>query len=455
MKQKKISSIVIMLVLIITMAFPSPAFAAKKASKSTTKSSSGTKSSSKSSKSSSSKKSSKSSSSKKSSKSSTSKSSTKSTSKSNKTSNKKNSGEGVLVADTPKSNKKSKKSSQSTKSTSSNKKKSSSKKSTKGKSSKKKSTKGKSTTDKSKLVGIYPSKKSTKGKSSTDKSKLVGTTSTSSTKKVKVSSVKSKYTMTMGKTKKLKPKTNVKCTIKYKSSDPSVVTVKNGKLVALKPGQAIITITATAKDKKLRKTANGKSVTTHLVTVKNDGSYGESANKNGYQEETIGSAICVIPIEQLVPNLDKRFVDALNYIGFKFYVTSPYPDNGSAASSVLNLKERSLTIKEGETDLLYENLGLILAFISGNADRSSDFLYVYNKEKENCADFREQPKNSSDYFAKAFSSYMKDSALSQSLRPETNKRIEHCMNKLSMEHMNKIMETYRKSARKPTFLIVG
>lgn len=104
------------------------------------------------------------------------------------------------------------------------------------------------------------------------------TVSAASQKKVTINTIKSGTTLTVGSQKSLGVKANTKSTLSYKSSNAKVVSVKKGKLTAQRPGSAKITVTASPKSKKYKKTS--KSITIKVVPQKPGTPSGKRKGKN-------------------------------------------------------------------------------------------------------------------------------------------------------------------------------
>ena len=252
-------------------------------------------------------------------------------------------------------------------------------------------------------------------------------TTTRTTKKTSRKNVKLTKASTKTYSKKLP--TTTKTTTKTTSSSTKKVTTK--------------TTVATAKTEKYTKKSKVKVVTTTVTTtVKTTTtkltSTAATVTKTASSATTAPKGKYEVSLSKRAPKADSRVLSAFQTLGFKVYV-----DSSVSYSGLFDASARSITLKS-EDDIIYHELGHFLAFIAGNADKTTDFKNIYSAEKNlyTGANKAYVTQNSSEYFAESFKNYTQNAGLLKSARPKTYSAISAALNKVTTEQVTKVKNVY-------------
>lgn len=187
-------------------------------------------------------------------------------------------------------------------------------------------------------------------------------------------------------------------TVTWKSNSPSVASVdSNGMVTALKAGTATITATATDGSRKY-----GSVKITVLQT-------GEVA------------------ITKIAGRAHSNVKNALNTLNFSIVVDPQ-------SSNLCDGTTRTIVLSEYSDSYVYHEIGHFLAYVSGNKDKSSDFITIYNAEKTKYSGDQKRITNVSEYFAQSYEEYTRSTTTSNALRkerPQTYNYIKTCVTNLS------------------------
>lgn len=186
--------------------------------------------------------------------------------------------------------------------------------------------------------------------------------------------------------------------VTWKSSKPSVASVDdNGNVTALKAGTATITATATDDSRKYGSTK---------ITVLQTGE---------------------VSVSKIANRTQLNVKNALKALGFSIVVD---PQSSNSCDGTI----RAIILSENSDSYVYHELGHFLAYVSGNADKSSDFISIYNTEKGKYTGAQNRVANVSEYFAQSYEEYTKSTATANALRrerPLTYNYIKNCISNLS------------------------
>lgn len=264
------------------------------------------------------------------------------------------------------------------------------------------------------------------------------TTKTTSNTKTTKKNVKLKKAATKTYTKKL-PTTQKKSTSTKKTN--STTTVKTVKTVKTATTQKF-----TKKSKNVvqtQKVTTTVQTTTTVQAAKKAGTATKTAStastaKSNTESLTMDSKYTVSNVASIAPQMDKRVLDAYTKLGFTVTV-----DPSVHYGGYFNARTRSITLRY-EDDTIYHELGHFVAFVAGNADRSSSFVAIYNKEKSQLTGFSKSyaTQNSSEYFADAMLAYVENPSQLKSRRPQTYAAIVEALNKLTDERIQKVQKIY-------------
>lgn len=258
------------------------------------------------------------------------------------------------------------------------------------------------------------------------------TVKTTKSSKTTTKTVKLKKASSKTYTKKLKTKTKVTNTNKA-TSNAKVATKK--------------TVVTNTKEKYTKKsktkkviskvTTTVRTTTTQQVTVNNEkavstattASTASSSTKTGKYEANITS---------VAGKMDSRVIKAFQQLGFKINV-----DPSVSYSGYFEARSRSITMREID-DSVYHELGHFLAFIAGNADRTSSFQSIYAAEKSKVTAFNKAyvTQNASEYFAESVKDYILNNAALKSTRPQTYAAVQNALNQITDAQIAKIQKIY-------------
>ena len=180
----------------------------------------------------------------------------------------------------------------------------------------------------------------------------------------------------------LNPK--AKTTILYKTSNPNVATVKNGKIYTKNPGSVTITIKAKATKK-----YENRTKTLHLTVIKKSSSHSAARIRN------------VDKLAPKAPKILRKFIKEMKY-------TIIIDPSIRKYQGYTNNRNRTIELKTTEERVIYHELGHVLAFISGNADMLKNWKTIY-KEEKNKYTGDNQPyakSNAQEFFAECFKDYI-------------------------------------------------
>ena len=265
----------------------------------------------------------------------------------------------------------------------------------------------------------------------------VKTKTTQSTKRKKVR-MKTRAKKTY--TKKKKPKSTTKT--RMTDSTDKTVTVKTVSLVntteRYKKGSKVKTVLTTTKKVVTTTTVKKSSNSTQTAGIQQNSpniSTSAGTSTSGTSSTVVNGEIA---IAKAAPRVDGRVSHAFTTLGFKIYLNS-----GVSYSGLCDTKTRSITLRAAN-DTAYHELGHFLAFIAGNADKSSEFQAIYNEEKGKYTAINKAyaTQNSAEYFAESFKEYTLDLSALQKNRPKTYNAIVNALSKVTDQQIAKVQAVY-------------
>jgi hypothetical protein len=145
-----------------------------------------------------------------------------------------------------------------------------------------------------------------------------------------------------------------------------------------------------------------------------------------------------VDVNTIAPKMSANVLSAYNTLGFKATVNTSVSYSG-----YFDAKARSITLKK-EDDTIYHELGHFAAFIAGNADKTADFVAIYNAEKDLFQGLNKAyaTQSSSEYFAESVKDYILNPATLQSQRPKTYAAIQESLNKITDAQVAKVKSLY-------------
>lgn len=242
-----------------------------------------------------------------------------------------------------------------------------------------------------------------------------------------------KNTKTTKKTVKLKKAAKKTRTVKkpVKTKTTKKTTKKSRQVVTVQ------TTTATAVTEKYKKNDKKKVVTTKVTTtVQTTTTDAGGAVRVSATQGSTGPYN--VDIQTAAPKADQRVINAYKTLGFSLTINS-----GVSYSGYFNARNQQIILRN-QDDTVYHELGHFLAFLAGNADRSSAFVSAFNAEKGKYTGVSKEyvTQNSSEYYAESFKDYVMDANGLRNSRPETYKIIEESLNKLTDSYVGRIKSIY-------------
>ena len=269
--------------------------------------------------------------------------------------------------------------------------------------------------------------KTTRSTKTTKKTvKLKKASKKSYTKKLKTTTKVSNSSKTSGNTTVATKKTVVtNATEKYtKKSKKKLVTSKVTTTVQTTTTQKVTVTNVAAANT----TSSGTTAKSTATTTTAKATTASTANKTKYEAN----------VTSVAGKMDSRVLSAFQKLGFKLVV-----DPSVNYSGYFEARSRSITMKQID-DSVYHELGHFLAFIAGNADRTSSFQSIYAAEKSKVTAFNKAyvTQNASEYFAESVKDYILNNAALKSARPQTYAAVQTALNQITDAQIAKIQKIY-------------
>ena len=146
----------------------------------------------------------------------------------------------------------------------------------------------------------------------------------------------------------------------------------------------------------------------------------------------------VVEISKIAPLVDTRIKSAYEALGFTVEINP-----GVSYSGYFTAREQKITLRRND-DTIYHELGHFLAFVAGNVDTKSEFMAVYQEEKDLMESVRKAYaiQNSSEYFAESFREYTLDPVTLKNKRPKTYQSIVNALNVVTETQTSRILAVY-------------
>ena len=203
---------------------------------------------------------------------------------------------------------------------------------------------------------------------------------------------------------------NTKKKVTWSSSNKKVFTVNSsGRITAKKAGKAKVTAKVNGKKYTASVKVKKKAVSNQIPTV-------TPTPAPDYSHENTDLSCQAALAHPVVKNVFNRLKFTVEF--------KPMSD----FSGYFSVKEHKITLKRpGST--IYHELGHFLAWISGNADTTTEWTNIYNAEKGfvTIANKYYVTKNASEYFAESYKDYVLNNNYLKSNRPRTYDYISGCL----------------------------
>ena len=231
-------------------------------------------------------------------------------------------------------------------------------------------------------------------------------------------------------TSKSKKTTKKNEKLSKKASSTKTVTTKATKILPIATTQSSnkdVKKTTTIKTTTTKKTKKGSKIRSVSVVTETTIVTQTTTYYQGY-----------LAIRSLAPKADSRILTAFDNLGFKLKINRNVNYAGHYSTS-----DRLITLKYAD-ETVYHELGHFLAFVSGNTDKSSSFVSIYNSEKSKYVGFNKNyvTQNSSEYFAESYQDYVLNNSKLKQTRPKTYAAIKSSLDKVTTSQINKVKTIY-------------
>ena len=232
------------------------------------------------------------------------------------------------------------------------------------------------------------------------------------------------------KTRTVKKPKKTQTTKKTTTTRKQIVTVQTTKEIAV--------------TEKYKKNAKQKVVTTKVTTTvqttTTDVKSGSGAGSSAVQLSTSkgGVTLYTIDIQSAAPKADESVRKAFETLGFTVTVNS-----GVSYSGYFNARNQQIILQQQDATI-YHELGHFVAFLAGNADKSSAFVDAYNAEKGLYTGSNKAyvTQSSAEYFAESYKDYVLQPKELKSSRPQTYEIVNNSVEKLTDSYVAKIKVLY-------------
>lgn len=240
--------------------------------------------------------------------------------------------------------------------------------------------------------------------------------------------------------KKVKMKTAAKKT--YTKSLPQTSTTS--KKTSKTKDTTVETQTTVVKAVKEKYTKKSKvkvvttTTTTTVTTTTTENEVAAATTTNTTTASSVNTITGSVDITQIAPKADSRVITAYRTLGFTVEV-----DPSVSYSGYFDGRNQKITLKKAD-DTIYHELGHFVAFIAGNADKTSSFTAVYNQEKSLYTAYNKAyvTQDSSEYFAESVKEFTLNPTALKSARPKTYEAVKDALDKLTDTQIAKIKKVY-------------
>ena len=147
-------------------------------------------------------------------------------------------------------------------------------------------------------------------------------------------------------------------------------------------------------------------------------------------------------VYSLAPGMKSHILNAFDSLGFQV-VVDPSLAQGEGGFAA---RKRTITLAREDSEEIYHELGHFLAFVAGNADDTSGFRSVFQKEK---ASFRGSRRgvactDASEFFAECTREYILHPTELLTSCPRAYEAVEAAIGKVTIAQVAKISKTYAR-----------
>lgn len=213
------------------------------------------------------------------------------------------------------------------------------------------------------------------------------------------------------------------------------------------------TVTSTSTKKvtlasyKYNKVTTKKTVTTYVTKYYTAGSYYKTVKTKVVTKTTVTTtkyrkskptAAYTVGIDTIAPEVSSNVRSAFKKLGFTVKIL---PNVNYAGKFVA--KDKAIYLSR-EDEVIFHELGHFIAFVAGNADKTTSFKEIYEAEKSKYtrANIAYATQNSSEYFAESYYEYILYRSTLKANRPRTYNALISAVNKITDDQVAKILSIY-------------
>ena len=147
-----------------------------------------------------------------------------------------------------------------------------------------------------------------------------------------------------------------------------------------------------------------------------------------------------VTIKKLCPKASSTVRNVFEQLGFTVKIKGSVSYQGE-----MDAAARTITLKTANSDNCYHELGHFVAFIAGNADKTSSFQAIYKAEKKKYTGRNKTyvTKNASEYFAESYREYILKNSTLKKQRPKTYKAIKAAIALVTPARATTLQKVYR------------
>lgn len=260
-------------------------------------------------------------------------------------------------------------------------------------------------------------------------------------KKVKKSKLKKKAKKTAKTTKRTKKsKTVKKENAKQKvATDTTVLTTV---VSATKKNSNVKTVTTTVQTTikttttNKPKSASNTAASVNATTTNTAATAAKTASSDALQ------TVSDVTVRAMAPRADANVLSAFENLEFKIEINPT-----SSYSGYFSVKAHNIILKKSGGDTIYHELGHFVGWLAGNVDTSSDFVAIYNQEKDalKSANYKYLTKSSAEYFAESYKDYVLSPQNLQATRPQTYDFVKKAVSRITDARVSNIKSAYMKA----------
>lgn len=263
-----------------------------------------------------------------------------------------------------------------------------------------------------------------------------------SAKPVVKTKTSTKTTTKRTKLKKKSKKTSKKTTRKTKKS--SNVKVTGTQKIATDTTTLTTATTSLKKNSKVKtvKTVVKTTVTTTTTNIASSSKKTSTDSKPAATTTAANTASkSTVAIRSIAPKAHSNVLSAYEKLNFTVTVDSTVGFSGK-----FDARSQSIIVRKNSDEAIYHELGHFVAFMAGNADKTSEFQSIYASEKSKFSATRGNgdyvTSSAEEYFAESYQDYVENPTGLQSARPQTYAYMVNAVSKVTDAKVSQLKQLY-------------